>query len=447
MSDAKTPAEALTKAEAGAVSTLPLEVATIQATIEKLETVKKFIQKNLNASHRRLLKKIGKRAPTEIEKKQLRELEIDFGTIPGVNKPFLKQPGAEKIAQWMHVRPRYETEVTPIPDHPGHMEVHGRCRIMAVTPAGEFELFSGPLASCTTMESNYRYRWIVMDPAPTFEWSQNEGRLGKSLGTHRSFKKDEKWIWQRRHENPNIFDERNKVRQIGEKRMLVKAVRNWGALSEIFTEDPSEWTFEDESNAPKEEAPSTPGSVVKEAAPAAPAPEERPRPIVTILWPSDTSDVALVSFDESPEGLHLVEGLRDLAEFRDGKWLVPSNYVPDVAERALQLGMVVQETDFAKKPEPPPPAKSAGTNVPAPNSGIVSLVSKQTGKQKGTFYYLVVLNGRSLYCYKTDWFEYLAKAKDQQCEFEIQDGAYPKIVGIKRIGATEFEEGLPVIQR
>lgn len=420
-------------------------VTAIQTTIIKLEEVRRYIQNNLNAGQRKLQKKIGKRPPTPAEAIQLKELEIDFGTIPGVKKPFLKQPGAEKITQWLRVRPVYETEVTPIPDQPGHIEVHGRCRLMTVGP-DPVEVFCGPLASCSTMESNYRFRWIDMAIPPTYEWSKKEGRVAKALGTHRSFKKDDVWVWQERHPNPNIFDERNKVRQIGEKRMLVKAVRNWGALSEIFTEDPSEWTFDDESNAPKEsETTAAPGSVVKEAPAAAPA-EERQTPVVEILWPADTAEVAFVLVPDCPEGMHLVEGLRELAEFREGKWLVPAQYVPDVAERATQLGMKVSETELSKKPAPAA-AQSAGTNVPAPSAGIVTNVSRHAGRQKNTFYYLLVIAGRSLYCYKADWFEHLAKAKGQECEFEVEDGAYPKIVGLKKIGPVEFHEGVPVIQR
>lgn len=444
---APAPAEALVQAPVGAVPAIPLEVAAIQATITKLETVKKFIQRNLNASHRRLLKKIGKRQPTPEEKKLLKELETDFGTVPGVNKNFLKQPGAEKIAQWLHVRPRYETQVTPVPDNPGHIEVHGRCKIMAVTPAGEFELFSGPLASCTTMESNYRFRWLDMDPQPTFDWAKTEGKIGKGLGTHRSFKKDDKWVWQQRHPNPNIFDEHNKVRQIGEKRMLVKAIRNWGALSEIFTEDPSEWVLDDESNTPAEE-PITPGAVKREAetAPAAPPPDTQVYTL-EIRWPSDTSEVAFVYIPECPAGIEVGVKIAEFGTFikERTEWQIAAADVAPICEFAVSLGMKVKEVELAKTA--PAAAKSAGTNVAAPNKGTVSMVSRHEGKKKGTFYYLVVLEGRSLYCYKTDWFDYLAKAKSQSCEFVVEDGSYPKIVGLKRIGSMTFTDNTLDIQQ
>lgn len=446
--------EAITKAEAGAlplvVPAVPLEVVAIQATIEKLETVKRFIQKNLNAGHRRLLKKIGKRQPTPDERKQLRELEIDFGTVPGINRNFLKQPGAEKIAQWLHVRPRYETEVTSVPDQAGHIEVAGRCKIMAITPTGEFELFSGPLASCSTMESNYRYRWVDMNPQPTYEWSTGEGKSAKALGTHRSFKKDDKWVWQQRFENPNIYDERNKVRQIGEKRMLVKAMRNWGALSEVFTEDPSEWVLDDESNVTPE-PPIEPGKVKREEAAAAPeSPTAEPDIQVQTLeirWPSDTSECAFVHIPECPAGIEIGVKIAEFGHFRKeaSDWQIAAADVATITEFATSLGMKVAEVEIDKKPAPPA-AKSAGTNVPAPTKGRVTQVSRHPGRQKNTFYYLVVLEGRSLYCYKTDWFEHLAKAKDKMCQFEVQDGAYPKIVGIVQIGDMAFEEGIPVIQ-
>ena len=55
------------------------------------------------------------------------KFEIDWGTIPGVDKPFLKQPGAEKFCFWLNIRPKYFK--TEIDLGAGHLEMV--CHVIA----------------------------------------------------------------------------------------------------------------------------------------------------------------------------------------------------------------------------------------------------------------------------------------------------------------------------
>lgn len=225
---------------------LTTERPTIQALINNVEEVRKFVARHLNVE---LAKFMSKAKPTDekaLEKweRKRQDLEIDWGTIPGVGKPFLKQPGAEKFFLWLQLRPKYINRETEIPGLPGHLEIVSKVIVYSKKTADE--VFEGPDCSCSTMESNYRYRMAQSANKP----DKAEGDRLKSLGLGRwkkvaewkgGKKVGDSWVWFERVENPNIHDERNKVRQIGEKRALVKCARGVGAMSEIFTSDPNEW--------------------------------------------------------------------------------------------------------------------------------------------------------------------------------------------------------------
>jgi hypothetical protein len=246
--------KSLRKANMAMVLAKPKEIAPVQgsiiphieATIENLERVRRFVSKALNTDLQRELAKLKAKKDLQPEARvkneiELRDkLEIDWGTIPGVDKPFLKQPGAEKILLWLNLRPEYTTREVELPN--GHLEI-----ISSVTfyskKTGE-RLFDGPACSCSTMESNFRFRWVKRETKIPQEDADKLKAAG--LGKWRKEKnwktKMEEWVWLDRTENSNIHDTRNNVRQIGQKRTLVKGTRNMGALSEIFTTDPSEWT-------------------------------------------------------------------------------------------------------------------------------------------------------------------------------------------------------------
>lgn len=221
---------------------------TIQRAIQNMEQVRRFVVKCLNTD---LQKRMAKLKPGEQLNKEERErLEIDWGTIPSVDKPFLKQPGAEKFLLWLNLRPKFHSREADLGN--GHMEIV--CKVVVHSKKTGEEVFEGPECSCTTMESNYRFRYQERpedEPPPSKEEAEKLkaaglGKFRKKPVWARGQKTGEKWVWLDRIENPNIHDERNKVRQIGEKRALVKCVRNMGGMSEIFISDPGEWVIGDE---------------------------------------------------------------------------------------------------------------------------------------------------------------------------------------------------------
>ncbi len=272
-------------------------VRVIMKRIENVRELHKFINNSLNVALKKRMKRL--KDGQILTDKERTDLEIDYGTIPG-SKPFLKQPGAEKILQWAYSRPEYETQVENMGE--GHIEVISRVTLKAT--ADGTEVFSGPMCSCSSMESNFRFRWLARDTQPA---KDEKDRL-KKLGVGRMRKETswkngqrlEEWVWQDRIENPNIYDERNNVRQRSEKRALVKCVRQFGALSEIFTTDPNDW----DADAVTEEIDYEPqGRVVMEPEPSESTlepidgpsqPEFQPDPswpTITIDWTSEASPI------------------------------------------------------------------------------------------------------------------------------------------------------------
>lgn len=252
---AKVAKKAVSVAATTALATIPAPTAIVKApsgvltvveTVQKLESVRRFVSKCLNTELERVRAKLP--PGQKLSEDQRKRLEVDWGTIPGVDKPFLMQPGAEKFCFWLNIRPKYFPREENLGN--GHMEIVCQVRFYSKT-TGE-EVFEGPECSCTTMEDNYRFRFQESTkPAPSKEaaeelkaqglgkWrSKAEWKGGKKVG--------EKWVWMERIENPNIYAERNKVRQIGQKRALVKGVRNMGAMSEIFVTNPEEWNIPDD---------------------------------------------------------------------------------------------------------------------------------------------------------------------------------------------------------
>lgn len=226
-------------------------VPSVQSTIQNLEQIRRFVTNCFNVDLKARIATLPKKPDgslvKDLDQKERKRLEVDWGTIPGVDKPFLMQPGAEKFLLWLNLRPKFYTKEHELPD--GHMEVV--CHVVLHSKKTGEEVFEGPDCSCSTMESNYRFRWADADAKP----SDAIVAKMKQAGTGRNYKKavwvkghhtGDEWVWQERIENPNIYDERNKVRQISQKRGLVKGVKNMGAMSELFNADPDEWNIPDE---------------------------------------------------------------------------------------------------------------------------------------------------------------------------------------------------------
>ena len=229
-------------------------VPSVLATVKSLEQVRRFVSRCFNIDLQKA--KANLKPDEKLDPDVQKRLEVDWGTIPGVDKPFLLQPGAEKFCFWLNIRPKYFNREVELGD--GHMEIVSH--VVFYHKKTHEEVYEGPECSCTTKESNYRFRMQERpEDEPQPSWDEQKKLKAAGLGKPKKKaewkggkKVGEKWVWMDRVENPNIYDERNKVRQIGEKRALVKGVKNMGAMSELFVTSPDEWDVGEE---PTDEGP------------------------------------------------------------------------------------------------------------------------------------------------------------------------------------------------
>jgi hypothetical protein len=464
-------------------------VRTIMKRIENVRELHRFINQNLNVALKKRMKQLPKGA--KLDDRTRTDLEIDFGTIPG-SKPFLKQPGAEKILRWAYSRPEYDTHVDNLEN--GHIEVISRVKLRAT--ADGTEVFSGPMCSCSSMESNFRFRWLARETQPSREDKEKLKKLGvgrmRKETSWKNGQRVEEWVWQDRIENPNIFDERNNVRQRSEKRALVKCVRQFVALSEIFTTDPNDWDAE----AVDQEIDYEPqGRVVMESTEEpidVPAqPESQPDP----FWPT-------ITIDWTDEAKPLVTG--DAETFKplfdayckwgaDGFWHTEPRHAEPIRQAAKAMHFKLEEIVPKVSPRPfedkndkakgaaqskaisPAQAKAApkvpdrkeeaqaASAVPSVSaepqivSGTIQhfteKMTKGSPKRPSTPYLNVLLkteHGDRWYSlFDRDLFEYVSKAKGKSGEFYFtQHGEYYNILGFKTLAGREFESGkIPVVQR
>jgi hypothetical protein len=357
------------------------------------------------------------------------------------------------------------------------------------------------------MEPNYRYKWVTADPQPSKDWIFKDGKVAKAEGRGKSVPewkngvKTGVWLWQDRYENKDIHGERNKIRQMAEKRALVKAVRNYGAFSEIFTESPDEWELTPDEEAEAEQPPT--GRVVKSSppgegsgvtqgvptpqppatsAPSSPSkgngggggpsggPEVAPAgpaPIISIEWKSDAAEVGYVSGDLTRILPYLIRNLQGIKLEDKDVWVVPANMVPELEQWCRDndhgfqevSGMSSSGSPKTEKPQEvavpsqatPTQGPGLGQPGPAAISGLVKLVKPTKNKKSGVENYNVLIGeegsgqGIFYYCYRKDLWALFDKALNKQVTVWVKDKA---IVGfVKLNGRTFCEDGItPEIQ-
>jgi hypothetical protein len=203
---------------------------------------------------------------------------VDYGSVPGTDKPTLFKPGAERLCSAFGLDPRFET-ITAIEGWDGDEPLFFyriRCSLVHIETGREIATGIG---SCNSRESRYRWRWVDADKAPahldrgtlerrsstisefTFAVDKKEtgGQYGKpaaywqafdeaiASGRARRIKKTtakgaEYDAWeiasvQYRVPNDDIFSLVNTIDKMACKRALVAAALIGANASEFFTQD------------------------------------------------------------------------------------------------------------------------------------------------------------------------------------------------------------------
>lgn len=205
----------------------------------------------------------------------------DYGRVPGVKRPFLHQPGAEKLANFYGLAVRQEVErlerkIDDAPDIPPYA-----FHVRSYVHLGSFD---GPVVAMGYGEANpyeekYRYRWVNPSCPECGREGLIRGRDDSRLagkywcppregGCNRTFESNDPRIKSReRVENPDIWGLAETILQMAAKRSLVAAIRRATGTSGLFSQDPDSPSVE----AQAAEIPTPPEEPVVKVAKSAPA--------------------------------------------------------------------------------------------------------------------------------------------------------------------------------
>jgi hypothetical protein len=164
----------------------------------------------------------------------------DYGKIPGAgDKPSLFKPGAEKVLTVFGISPQYEFE-TKIEDYTGKgfFMYTIRCNLYRQTPDGELRVIGQGVGSANSRESKYYGKWYTEKKLPegvdknTCKSRERDGNYGKYT---------EYYV-----EADDGLSLANTILKMAKKRAMVDATLTVASLSDLFTQDIEDMSFDSE---------------------------------------------------------------------------------------------------------------------------------------------------------------------------------------------------------
>lgn len=164
---------------------------------------------------------------------QVLKPDVDYGTIPGVAKPCLYKPGAEKLKLLFNM----SVEVNRTGETLDIVNQFYDCSYKAVVKKQDGTITAECEGSCNTFEDKYRYTYAVRETQPkTPEEMATAGLLEKAkLGRWKTF--DGLKLWQDKTENMGRISLKNTIQKMAQKRAMVGAILVATGASTIFTQD------------------------------------------------------------------------------------------------------------------------------------------------------------------------------------------------------------------
>ncbi len=220
------------------------------------------------------LARMMKAVVTEIRREVLKE-GVDFGAIPGTDKPVLLKPGAERLCSAFKLYPVFSV-VSQVEDwHQGIFFYRYECALIHRETG---ECYGRGIGSCNSQEGKYGWRWVSLDRVPSnldpstlatrngsftefdfaIQKAETTGKYGKPQEYWDAFKtaidnrtavKGEKKTAkgmsttysiggvEYRIPNIDVFDLVNTIDKMGQKRALIAATLIATNASEYFTQD------------------------------------------------------------------------------------------------------------------------------------------------------------------------------------------------------------------
>ena len=178
--------------------------------------------------------------------KQVMVKDLDYGIIPGTDKPTLYKPGAEKLCELYGFAPIVKAKNDTRDFKTGYylseitmQIVHRKTGTIIAEGVGE----------ASSYESKYRYRWVYESDIPK---SLDKETLVSKVFKNRTTKAE---YAKYRIENTDLIDQWNTILKMAKKRALVDAVLSATRSSSIFSQSEDEleaWLEGEGSEVPKE---------------------------------------------------------------------------------------------------------------------------------------------------------------------------------------------------
>ena len=150
--------------------------------------------------------------------------KVDFGTIPGVNKPSLWKAGAEKISARYLVRPHIVREDKTEDWDKGLFCFDTTVELQRIDSG---IVMGEGVGSCNSYEEKFRYVWLskakLGDRTDYVESRKKKGRYGEYV--------------EYKIERPDLASMRNTIQKMAFKRAFVAAALTLSCASQIFTQD------------------------------------------------------------------------------------------------------------------------------------------------------------------------------------------------------------------
>ncbi len=160
--------------------------------------------------------------------KEILKENIDYGYLPGIKKPVLFKPGAEKLKKAFNLQIEALECINEIFDRDKpYIDVTYRC-IIKSEKGQKTGICEG---SATSEESifKYRYKKTILKP------DKNQSYKLKNEGKGKWIKFDDKWVWCEKVINEDILGMKNVIKKVAQKRAFVGAVIMATCTSEFFS--------------------------------------------------------------------------------------------------------------------------------------------------------------------------------------------------------------------
>ena len=167
-------------------------------------------------------------------KKEICKVDVDYGTIPGTQKPTLYKAGAEKLIKAFRLFTTVEEVSKTMDLDIGFIDFEYKVYVKNI----DGMIVGEGVGSCNSFEDKYLYTgWKATTEKPSetdqYQLKANGlGRFRKKYGTN-------KWEWCQREKKPNtaLIAQKNTIQKIAKKRAFVDACLMATGGGEFFTQD------------------------------------------------------------------------------------------------------------------------------------------------------------------------------------------------------------------